>query len=116
MVHLPVVSRVDTSEFETLVSFELGALASLVNECGYELRIAGGTVRYLLINFNKRTLTSYYCYSRYCRIGIVFQELSVLFECVHVLLLLQIFQNRNCFQELSVLFECVHVLPLLQIL
>ena len=48
MVDLPVVSRVDTSEFETLVSFELGALASLVNECGYELRVAGGTVRDLL--------------------------------------------------------------------
>ena len=48
-VDFPVVLRVDTSEFETVVSFEQRALASLVNECGYKLRIAGGTVRYLLM-------------------------------------------------------------------
>ena len=56
MLDLPVVSRLDTFEFETLVSFELGALASLVNECGYELRIAGGTVRYLLMKLQEKDL------------------------------------------------------------
>ena len=48
--------RVDTSEFETLVSFEQRTLASLVNECGYELRIADGAVRYLLMKLQQKDL------------------------------------------------------------
>ncbi|XP_067000884.1 CCA tRNA nucleotidyltransferase 1, mitochondrial [Anabrus simplex] len=46
----PVILKLDTPEFKAIFTPELTTLASLFKENGYELRIAGGAVRDLLMN------------------------------------------------------------------
>lgn len=52
----PVVMKIDTPEFKALFSPELKTLASLFKEYGYELRIAGGAVRDLLMKIQPKDL------------------------------------------------------------
>jgi tRNA nucleotidyltransferase (CCA-adding enzyme) len=52
----PVVMKIDTPEFKALFSPELKTLASIFKEYGYELRIAGGAVRDLLMKIQPKDL------------------------------------------------------------
>lgn len=42
----PVIMKLDSAEFKSIFTEELNTLASIFNEYGYEIRIAGGAVRY----------------------------------------------------------------------
>ncbi|GLV59716.1 uncharacterized protein CBL_21035 [Carabus blaptoides fortunei] len=46
----PVVTKLDSEEFKSMCTPELNALASLFSKYNYEIRIAGGAVRDLLLN------------------------------------------------------------------
>lgn len=52
----PAIMKIDTPEFKAVFSPELKTLASLFKEYGYELRIAGGAVRDLLMKIQPKDL------------------------------------------------------------
>ncbi|XP_044744555.1 CCA tRNA nucleotidyltransferase 1, mitochondrial isoform X2 [Coccinella septempunctata] len=50
----PVIMKLDTPEFKSLFSEELNCLISLFKEYGYEIRMAGGAVRDLLMGIKPK--------------------------------------------------------------
>lgn len=45
----PVIMKLETSQFKSILSDELTALVALFKEYGHEIRVAGGAVRYGLL-------------------------------------------------------------------